>query len=211
MVTIENLTVQFNNIPVINNFNAEITQGEKVVFTGESGTGKTTLINAILGFIHPQKGTIKVLGKEMNKDNIRFIRNNISFLPQEMNPPFEKVRSTLFEPFSFRQNKEKMPAMEEVKRMLHSLGLPEDILSKEINEISGGQKQRIFLATAFLLQKPIIILDEPTTGLDDNNIEKITDWMARQKNTTILATSHNKKWIECSDRKYNLEDYGTNN
>ena len=210
MIRIRNLSLGYEGKIILQNLNAEVLKGEKVVFTGESGTGKTTLINALLGFVPFFHGEAEVAGYNVNKKNIQDIRSNIAYIPQELNTPYDKVETILYEPFTFKQNKDKTPEKNIVFELLEQLALPPSILDKDISEISGGQKQRIFLASAFLLNKPIIILDEPTTGLDENNISRVSEWLASQKNLTLLATSHNKAWIAHSDKQINLENYGPN-
>lgn len=208
MIRIKNLVVGYGDTTVLNNFNAEIRRGEKVVFTGESGAGKTTLLNALMGFVTFKQGSIEIDGYMVAKDNIQLIRSKMAFLPQELNMPYENVESVIFEPFTFRQNKKSTPKKETVRQLLSHFGLPNSILQKDTSALSGGQKQRVLLASVFLLQKPLLILDEPTTGLDEKNIKKIVDWMSKQKDLTIVATSHNKTWIEHSDKIFNIENHG---
>ncbi|HKL37761.1 MAG TPA: ATP-binding cassette domain-containing protein, partial [Bacteroidales bacterium] len=90
------------------------------------------------------------------------------------------------------------------------LGLSESILKKNLDEISGGQKQRLAIASAVLLDKALLILDEPTSSLDGKSIQKAADLIFPQKDLTVLSTSHNKWWIEQSDKTYNLDLHGTN-
>ncbi len=210
MIHIDNLTIGFDDIAIIENFNASIKKGEHVVFTGGSGIGKTTLLNTLLGFVPFEKGNISMLGMPLNKENIHAIRKELAYIPQEVTPPYEIIRDIFFEPFTFKRNRTIRPTESETQDLLHQLGLPNTILGKTINEVSGGQKQRIMLASAFLLKKTILILDEPTTGLDENNIERVTEWLKQQKGLTILSTSHHRKWIAHADKSYNLEDYGKN-
>lgn len=208
MIKINKLSVGYEDIMIIDNFSAEIQQGENVVFTGESGAGKTTLLNSLMGFVPFQQGSIEIEGVPFKKENIQLIRSKMAYLPQELNIPDEKAESLIFEPFTFKLNKKYTPDRDQVEKMLSQFGLQPNILNKDTNALSGGQKQRILLASVFLLQKPLVILDEPTTGLDEKNIKKIVDWITKQKHVTILATSHNQTWIEHSEKQYNIENHG---
>jgi ABC-type multidrug transport system ATPase subunit len=210
MIHIENLSVGFDDTAIIKGFDASIEKGKHVVFTGGSGVGKTTLLNVLLGFLPCQEGRVIINNMPVNKENIDAIREETAYIPQEIQPPYNLMRDVFFEPFTFKRNRKFRPDEKEVERIMNNLALPEKILDKEINEISGGQKQRILLASAFLLKKPVILLDEPTTGLDENNIERVAEWLNAQQNITILSTSHHRKWIAHADKSYNLEDYGTN-
>ncbi|MFO8236293.1 MAG: ABC transporter ATP-binding protein [Bacteroidales bacterium] len=208
MIKINNLKVGYGDTTVLKDFSVNISKGENVVFTGESGAGKTTLLNSLMGFVPFQQGSIEIDGQQLSKDTIQLIRRKMAYLPQELNMPYEKVESVIFEPFTFKQNKKFTPERDKVKETLSQLGLQQNVLQKDTDSLSGGQKQRILLASVFLLQKPLVILDEPTTGLDERNIRKIVDWITKQKHVTILATSHNQTWIEHSDKQYNIENHG---
>jgi ABC-type multidrug transport system ATPase subunit len=210
MVRIEKLQVSFNGTPILSDLDAMIEKGEHAVFTGKSGIGKTTLFNVLLGFVPYQHGSVYVMGMPVTKENIQEIRKNVAYIPQEISLPYEKTRDVFFEPFTFKQNRKNRPNPEELTHLFQTIGLPTDILDRNIDELSGGQKQRILLASAFLQYKPLILLDEPTSGLDEENIEHIAEWLNHQRDITILSTSHHRKWIHYADKSINLQDYGTN-
>jgi len=210
-VITEKLNISYNNIPIIKNFNAHIAEGEKVVITGDSGTGKTTLLNALLGFVPVSSGKILLMDKVLNKDTVNELRNKTAFLPQEISFTIGQAKDIFFEPFTFRQNKAHRPSDDKIFEIFSYLNLPNSSYEKDFGELSGGQKQRILLASVFLLNKELILLDEPTKGLDEKAIEKVMDLFFRETDKTIIATSHHPKWIERSDKQINIENYASNN
>ncbi|MBT3209575.1 MAG: ATP-binding cassette domain-containing protein [Bacteroidetes bacterium] len=204
IVQVKNLTIGFDDKIIIENLNFDVNRGEKVSIVGKSGRGKTSLLNALLGFVEIQKGDINILGKNLNIKNIREIRSKISWLPQEVNLQLNTVKELFYIPFQFTVNKNNTPSEDEINSVFNKIDLEIDILTKSINEISGGQKQRIAIASCFLLKKPILILDEPSSALDSKVIELLIDFLFSQKDLTIISSSHNELWINRSDKIINL-------
>lgn len=210
MIEVKDLTVKFDGKFLYRDFSMHFEEGQKVTLAGESGTGKTTFINLLLGFLPVEQGEIHVFGTKLNTKNIHFIRSNIAYVPQELYLPLNSVEELIYMPFNFKKNKDNTPSDEKIKDTLNAINLKEEILKKEVDEISGGQKQRIAIASALLLEKPLLILDEPTSALDSNTIEKVIDLVLRKNKQTVLSTSHNQRWKEYSDKIYNLDSHGKN-
>jgi ABC-type multidrug transport system ATPase subunit len=210
MIQVKNLTVKFDGKVLYKNFSMEVNQGEKVSLAGESGTGKTTFINILLGFLPFQEGEIYVFDKKLNADNIHLIRSNIAYVPQELRVSLNSVSEMLYTPFQFKRNKDLYPSKQKLLSVLNALNLKDEILDKDLDEISGGQKQRLAIASALMLEKPLLIMDEPTSALDSNTIEKVAAQVLKNNQNTVLSTSHNPIWTNLSDKIYNLDNHGTN-
>jgi ABC-type multidrug transport system ATPase subunit len=210
MIRVDDLTLTFDDQPLYKGFSLQVEKGEKVTLAGESGTGKTTFIHMLLGFIPPQQGRVSIMGRPLNAANIGYIRANTAYVPQELHLPMGTAGDFFYMPFTFRENRDKKPDSQKTHKILNDLGLQKSILKKNLDEISGGQKQRLAIASALLLDKTLLILDEPTSSLDGKSIQKAADLIFPQKELTVLSTSHNKWWIEQSDKTYNLDHHGTN-
>ncbi len=204
MIKIANLNINFKNEIIYNNFNYVLKKGEKLAITGKSGTGKSTLLNLLAGFIPDFKGVISINNIILNSDNIGKIRKLIAWLPQETSLNFDTVNELLFAPFNFVVNQENNPNKEKISKIFDKFELSEKLLTKKLNEISGGQRQRIILASCILLNKPLLLVDEPTSALDENIKRKVTDYIFSKKKMTIIAATHDKYWIENSDRIIHL-------
>jgi len=210
MIEIKDLSLWFDGQSLYDRFCMQVKKGEKVTLAGESGTGKTTFLHLILGFIPIQEGTVKIMDQPLNADNIEYIRSNIAYVPQELHLPLGTAGEMFYMPFGFRQNRDKKPDRKKTHQTLEALGLPEHLLDKNLDEISGGQKQRLAIGSALLLGKSILILDEPTASLDGKSIQRVALMVFNRKDLTVLSTSHNKWWIEQSDKIFNLDHHGTN-
>ena len=121
-----------------------------------------------------------------------------------MSSNFNTAEELLLSPFSFSVNKKNKPNKTEIHKLLDEFDLSKKILTKKLNEISGGQKQRIMLASSLLLKKEIIFLDEPTSALDDDLKKKINNYIFKDKELTVIASTHDKYWFEQSDKIINL-------
>ena len=117
---------------------------------------------------------------------------------------FDSVKDIIYSLFDLKVNKANTPSKHEIEQMLENFNISPDLLEKEIDEISGGQKQRILLAGAVLLKKEILIIDEPTSDLDERNKKLIADFFLFQKDFTVIAVSHDAYWIQNSNKILDL-------
>lgn len=210
MIKVENISILFEK-PVMKNFSMTINDGEKVAIAGFSGVGKSTLLHALMGFVEKQKGEIIINNLVLNASNIRQIRKLISWLPQELSMRFEMVEELFYYPFGFSQNKKNTPQKNLIQEVFNKLKLEIGILSKKTDEISGGQKQRVVLASQLLLNKPILLMDEPSSALDDESQTAVLELFKSFSNITLISATHNPKWIESMDRVIYLPEINNNN
>lgn len=205
IVSFNDIQIRFGEKIIFDNFSEEIKKGEKIVLSGPSGAGKTTLMNCILGFVSVTKGSVVVNSKEVIPENITEIRKETSWLPQEISFDMQTCAEYLYFPFQFTQNKNILPKDEEIRDILKDLLLPEDILKRNINEISGGQKQRLLLASVLLLKRPLLLLDEPTSALDSKAVDAALKLIYKQKDITVISTSHDEQWVKGMNKIINIK------
>ncbi|GAA3645653.1 ABC transporter ATP-binding protein [Flavivirga jejuensis] len=190
MVSIENLHKKFNKNVVLNGVDLNIKEGGIFAILGPNGSGKTTLIKSILGMVIPNKGTINVLGK--NIKNSSSYRHKIDYLPQIANFPSNlKVKELI------KMIKDLRGHTNEDQRLIERFTL-EPFLDKKLGNLSGGTKQKVNLVLTFMFDSPLIILDEPTTGLDPISLIRLKALIQTEKTKgkTILITSHIMSFVE---------------
>ncbi|NPA46452.1 MAG: ABC transporter ATP-binding protein [Chlorobi bacterium] len=205
MIHVQDLKVDFGSHSLFGGLSFHVKAGEKVAVKGESGSGKSTLLHTLLGFIPQFEGHIEIDGLALNPSNIHEIRRRTSWVPQDLRfTVFPTVREMFYAPFRFKNNRHLMPRPEEMERIFHAFEISEDLLDRQIKEISGGQKQRLILAAAVLLRKPVLLLDEPTSALNVEIKNKITDYLLGLEGITLMAATHDEYFISKADRIINL-------
>lgn len=196
MLQIKNACIAYGTEILFSDFSMQLEKGEIACIAGQSGRGKTSLLNAVMGFVPLRKGTITVNNIELNKNTIDTIRRQIAWIPQELALPSEWVKEMVKLPFELKVNRSTSFSEEKLFACFAALGLDEELYEKRVGEVSGGQRQRIMIAVAALLQKPLIIIDEPTSALDSGSADKVLDFLEQQTaiGTAILAVSHDKRF-----------------
>ena len=194
MLHINNACIALGTEVLFSGFEMKLEKGETACIVGQSGCGKTSLLNAVMGFVPLYEGTIKVGGTLLDQSTIDLVRRQIAWIPQELALPFEWVKEMVSLPFELKVNRSVPFSEERLFMCFDELGLEHELYFKRVNEVSGGQRQRIMLAVAALLNKPLIVIDEPTSALDTGSTDKVLAFFRRQaeKGAAVLAVSHDK-------------------
>jgi len=208
MLKITNLKYQYQNSSDIYNYSLEVKRGEIVAILGESGSGKSTLLDLIAGFLEPISGSVKFENVELKDKKIE--KRPISILFQNHN---------LFEHLSVQKNillgvnrglKDSKESISKVNEYLKEVGLLE-FEYKIASSLSGGQQQRVALARVLLREKPILLLDEPFSGLDYNrrlNMLKLLKKISVQRRfCTIMVTHEIEDCNLIADKVYWVEEH----
>lgn len=197
IIEVKNLTKRFNDKLVIDNVSLHIEKGEIFGLLGPNGAGKSTLINLIVGLIKGDNGDVLVGGHSINKDPIR-VREQIGVVPQEI---------ALFEALNAKDNLEYWGGLYglrgaklkgRIDEAIEIAGL-EGHLKKKIKTYSGGMKRRLNVVAAMMHHPEILIMDEPTVGVDPqsrNHIFQVVKEMNKNYNTTVIYTSHYMEEVE---------------
>lgn len=187
-VSFNNVTKEFKNKTVLKGVSFNIEAGDIYGLIGENGAGKTTLLKLIVNLLKPTSGNIQVLGKEIKKDSYDYLRN-IGALIDE--PVFYK-KLTLYENFKVHCEYLGFYDEEKLESVLKRVGL-HNKKDRKIKELSFGEKQRLAIAYALITEPELLILDEPTNGLDPIAIVELREILLklnREFNTTIIISSH---------------------
>ncbi len=190
IIDINKLTKYYGNFKAIDNINFTINQGEIVGFVGKNGAGKSTTIRSILNILFPSDGTIKIDSLDSIVDT-KAIKEQVAYVMSEPNFPKNITGFDLLK-FSLKFTTTSFEKVEELARYF------EIDLTKKVNELSLGNKKKLALINAFIKEAKIMILDEPTNGLDPLMQQKFFELILKQKaeNNTIFLSSHNLLEIE---------------
>lgn len=188
-IVVQNLTKKYGEQAAVDDISFTIDKGEIVGFIGPNGAGKSSTMRMLTSFMAPTKGTILINNQKIDKEPKK-IKKNIGYLP-ENNPLYADMAIVDYLKFCAEiQGVSRSQVSERIKTMIHICGLnPEK--HKRINELSKGYRQRVGLAQALIHNPNILILDEPTTGLDPNQIIEIRSLIKDLgKEKTIILSSH---------------------
>lgn len=190
MIKINGLHKKFGKLTVLDGLDLDIGSGGIFAILGPNGSGKTTLIKSILGMVIPDRGDIELEG-EMVRNKWKY-RNKINYLPQIANFP---ANLTVKELISMVKNLRPKEANDLELIQLFDL---DQYLDKKLGNLSGGTKQKVNIVLTFMFESDLIILDEPTTGLDPISLIHLKEIIQQQKEQgkTILITTHIMSFVE---------------
>jgi len=196
-ITVQNLTKSYEKVRAVDTVNFSVKKGEIFGFLGPNGAGKTTTIKSILGLINPDNGMIELDGKNINSKGFH-AHKDVGYLPE---------KAEFYDNLTALQNLEFYADLKKIPRNVCPKLLQEfniaDAANKKVKAFSKGMKQRLGLARAVLGHPSIIILDEPSGGLDPRGVKLVRDHILslKEHGSTVLVSSHILSEIqEVSDR-----------
>ena len=207
-IKIINLFKSYEDIEAVNGIDLEIKKGEFYGLLGPNGAGKSTTINSITSLVKPSKGSIEIFGKNI-EENFRFARSKIGIAQQEVSQDlFFPIEQLLYFQAGF-YGVLRRDAKERIEYLLHKLGLSKH-KSKKMRELSGGMKRRLQIAKALVHDPDIIILDEPTAGVDVELRHDLWAYLQElhDEGKTILLTTHYIDEAELLCEKVGIIDKG---
>lgn len=185
MISIKHISKKFNKLQALDDVSVELACGKGYALIGPNGSGKTTLIKSVLGLVVPTAGEIEFDGKSIFAD--WKYREKIGYMPQIGKYPENMRIGQLFD--MMKNIRKDTPAFDE--ELLDAFKLYK-MFDKPMHALSGGTRQKVSAALAFLFHAPVLILDEPTAGLDPVSVEILKEKILREKRMgkLIIITSH---------------------
>ncbi len=208
IVKIDNLSKNFRTVTALDNVSLEIKEGDIYGLLGPNGAGKSTMINIISGLLNFNKGNIEILGKDI-KNNMREIKKNIGVVPQDIALYKELTAYENIKFFTSLYGFKGDELKNRVEKALEFVGL-KDKAKGHPNEFSGGMKRRLNIACAISHTPKLIIMDEPTVGIDPQSRNHILQSVKKlnEMGSTIIYTSHYMEEVEEICTNIGIIDHG---
>jgi len=208
IIEVHGLTKKFKNLTAVNNLELNVYRGDVFGFLGPNGAGKSTTIRMLLSLIQPTAGTIKIFGKELRKERLEILKHIGGIVER---PDFYLYLTAIKNLEILGKISGTDVSKKRLMEILELVGLEKRYDSK-VKTFSHGMKQRLGLAQALLHDPDLIILDEPTTGLDPQGIKEIRDLiihLSKEKQKTIFLSSHILKEVQIIANRLIIINKGT--
>lgn len=200
MIQIDSITVAVGSATILEKFSLCVSKGQKVAVFGESGAGKSTLLKTLIGMHIPQTGSIRIGDLAFVPENLPTIRKQVFYLPQDIVPHGEEtVLDYLTYPFGLTVNKGILFREDRMEQLFSGMRLKPELVKQPFYKLSGGERKRVGLLLGLLLERPLMLLDEPTAGVDTRNRDSIADLLFADNNITVVAVTHDEALIARSD------------
>ena len=191
MIEVKDLSRQYGDFLAVGGVSFEVARGEVVGFLGPNGAGKTTTMRMLTGFLPPSSGTVRVAGHDLEQQP-REARRSVGYLP-ETPPLYPEMRVERYVKYvAALKDVPRAERAEKVEKALVACGLA-DVSRKVIGRLSKGFRQRVGLAQAIVHEPEVLVLDEPTAGLDPVQIAEIRQLiseLATEKGRTVILSTH---------------------
>ncbi len=196
MIQIQSLSKQYPSrgatVSAVSDVSLSIPKGEIFCLLGGNGAGKSTLVNLLMGFLEPSSGDARIDGESI-RDSIPAIRKKITYIPDQVNLYPELSGIENLEYFLSLSSPELARDRDLLRRALLAAGLDEKALTRATGEYSKGMRQKVGVALSIAKKSKILILDEPTTGLDpeaSNDFARLLTSRSREEGVTIFMVTH---------------------
>lgn len=194
VVEVNNLTFGYDNKNLFEGVTFQVEEGDFAAIIGDNGVGKSTMIKLLLGFLKPDEGEVVILGNKMagkkNYAGIGYVPQNSGALAGSFPATVEEiVYYSIISAPNRKSRKEKLAAMERSLKAVDML----EYKGRLISELSGGQQQRVMLARVLVNEPQVLILDEPTVGIDGESVDRLMGILHKQnivRQMTILMVTH---------------------
>jgi ABC-2 type transport system ATP-binding protein len=200
VIRVSGLTKRYGSRLAVDDVSFEVDRGEVVGFLGPNGAGKTTTLRILAGVLGPTRGTVTIAGHDIVDDSFE-ARRSIGYMPEAV-PLYPEMR--VVEYLRFRAELKRVPRSDRAARMDEAMGKAGvlDVAAQRIGDLSRGYRQRVGIADAIVANPPIVVLDEPTAGLDPNQIREARTLIRELgRSHTVVVSTHILSEVEaCATR-----------
>lgn len=209
MIQLQDISLRLDGRNLFDRLSVEVAAGGRLMILGASGTGKTTLLRMLLGFVLPDSGSVRIAGEELGLENVWRLRRQMAYVSQEMQIGRGRVEAFIREIFNYRSNRDKSYPREKALELLDDFQLGRHTLDKRLEDLSGGELQRLAIIVTLLLDRPVYLLDEVTSALDQPLKEMIASYFTGLKDKTLIVSSHDSVWHSQGFQTLDLNKHGS--
>ncbi len=207
-IQVDNLAVRYDGGFLFDGLSFDAQPGQKVCLQGRSGSGKSTLLKALMGFVAPDSGRIAIDSEELTGKTVWSLRQKIAYVSQESDLGDGNVLERIRRPLAYHANAHLHWDLQKVHDYCDTLYLDKKLLIRDVSDLSGGEKQRIAFIIALLLQRPILLLDEPISAQDKESKAAFKELLQADSSKTVLFVSHDDALLEIADKTVDLKQGG---
>ncbi len=207
-IELRDVTINVGGKTPLDGFDLRVESGERVTLSGRSGSGKTTVLRTILGFVVPESGEVVVGGEVLTPHSVWDIRQQVAYVAQEPELGRGTAREIIERPFEYRANAHLSENLHGMGKLAKAFLLDHDLLDRKVEDLSGGEKQRVAIIAALLLDRKILLLDEASSALDSDSKAAVAECLRNDESLTILSVSHDTKGFDIGGRNVSLTSGG---
>ncbi len=206
MIKFDKICLSFDGKKIFSGLDLEIASGEKVVLSGRSGIGKSSLFGLVLGFIVPDSGSVFFDGVRVDEKSVWDVRKKAAFVDQDVSAGYGRLGDWFSSVSGFKANSDADFSDDRIFELMDRLDLKKDLLGKNVSELSGGERQRSALIVSLILKRKVFLLDEVTSALDKELKKKVAAMFFEDADLTVACVSHDPVWSESPNaRMFDME------
>jgi ABC-type multidrug transport system ATPase subunit len=208
VLEIRRLDLSFGSKSLLKGLDVRLGQGEKIALVGRSGSGKSSLLKCLLGFLFPSAGEIVIHGEVLTPKTVWPLRRRIGYVPQEPELGDLTGEEYIRRPFHFKANRHLTWSPVRLRELCRAFQLEQNLLSQPSRKLSGGEKQRVALISALMLDRELYLFDEITSALDEESRASAADFFRSQTKLTAVIVAHDPELRAICGRTYTLGPAG---
>lgn len=214
MLEIKNGRIDRDGKPLFSQLSFMAKEGEVVCVAGSQGCGKSSLLQAMMGFIPLDEGWLNVDGDLVNIHSAPYFRRRMAFLPQNVNMPYDKVSDMISSLFSLKREKKFDEMKETLMTLWEEIGIAAEVFDKKLSEMTTSEQRVILLSGLCVLEKELVLLDEPSLWLNEEQLAQVgicIRQMARNDSSIVVTCQEHDPILRYCDKLVEINSHSYHN